>query len=82
VRVNLSSVAALGGGVRASQREDVRFAPAAKHGQSSKQAPPKDPKPRKISAKLWLANNFPLKVKQLVPLMEVMSHANKHFAKV
>jgi hypothetical protein len=42
----------------------------------------KEPKARKVSAKCWLAANFPLKVQQLLPLMDLMSHANKHFAKV
>lgn len=42
----------------------------------------KEAKARKVSAKCWLAANFPLKVQQLLPLMDLMSHANKHFAKV
>jgi hypothetical protein len=49
------------------------------HGRQDKD---KQPKPRKVSAKCWLAANFPLKVQHLLPLMDLMSHANKHFAKV
>jgi hypothetical protein len=47
-----------------------------------KRKPPKEPKPRKITARCWLAEGFPLKVDDLLPILDVMSHANKHLKKV
>ncbi|KAK3270775.1 hypothetical protein CYMTET_20842 [Cymbomonas tetramitiformis] len=49
-------------------------------GESSK--PKKQSKPRKVTARCWLAENFPLRVDQLLSLLDIMSHANKHFSKV
>jgi hypothetical protein len=44
--------------------------------------PLKEAKPRKITARCWLAKDFPLKVDDLLPILDVMSHANKHLKKV
>lgn len=37
---------------------------------------------RKISAKCWMATKFPMSLRQLLPVMDVIGHANKHLAKV
>ncbi|GLC40853.1 hypothetical protein PLESTB_000015800 [Pleodorina starrii] len=37
---------------------------------------------RKISGRCWMAESFPLSLKQLLPLLEVVGTANKVFAKV
>lgn len=39
-------------------------------------------KPKRVTARCWMAENFPLSLRQLMPLLEVMSSANKHLAKV
>ena len=39
-------------------------------------------KGRKISAKCWMATKFPMSLRQLLPVMDVIGHANKHLAKV
>ena len=42
----------------------------------------KPPKPRKVSARCWIARDFPLRADDLAPILDVMSHANKHLKKV
>lgn len=50
---------------------------------ASKPAPPKKPgKPRKITAKCWMAASFPMSLRQLLPILDVIGHANKHIRKV
>ena len=39
-------------------------------------------KGRKISAKCWMATKFPMSLRQLLPVMDVIGHANKHLARV
>eukprot|EP00898_Chlorokybus_atmophyticus_P000429 jgi/Chlat1/1387/Chrsp12S01965 len=41
-----------------------------------------DVKSRRIKAKCWMAQGFPLTVAQLLPLMEVVEHANRHLGRV
>lgn len=42
----------------------------------------KDSKPKKLTGRCWMAENFPMSLRQLLPLLDVVGHANKHFAKV
>ena len=42
----------------------------------------KTPKPRKVTARCWIARDFPLRADDLAPILDVMSHANKHLKKV
>eukprot|EP00891_Asterochloris_glomerata_P003431 jgi/Astpho2/3431/Aster-07031 len=37
---------------------------------------------RKITGKCWMAEDFPMSLKQLLPLMEVVGEANKHLARI
>ena len=39
-------------------------------------------KGRKISTKCWMATKFPMSLRQLLPVMDVIGHANKHLARV
>ena len=41
----------------------------------------KDEKPRRVTARCWLADEFPMSVDDLLPILDVMSHANKHLNK-
>ena len=41
----------------------------------------KDEKPRRVTARCWLAHEFPMTVDDLLPILDVMSHANKHLNK-
>lgn len=38
--------------------------------------------PRKLSAKCWMAANFPMSLKQLLPILDIVGHTNKHLARV
>lgn len=42
----------------------------------------KDSKPKKLTGRCWMAENFPMSLRQLLPLLDVVGHANKHLAKV
>ena len=42
----------------------------------------KKKQPRKITAKCWMAENFPMSLKNLLPVLEVIGNANKHLARV
>ena len=37
---------------------------------------------RKITARCWMAEEFPLSLQQLSPVLDVIGHANKHVARV
>ena len=37
---------------------------------------------RKITARCWMAEEFPLSLQQLTPVLDVIGHANKHVARV
>ena len=39
-------------------------------------------KGRKISAKCWMAQKFPMSLRQLLPVMDVIGHANKHLGRM
>lgn len=39
-------------------------------------------KGRKLTARCWMAQDFPMSLQQLLPVLDVISHANKHVAKV
>ena len=39
------------------------------------------PKPRKVSARCWLADGFPVSVEALNPILDIASRANKHLKK-
>ena len=41
----------------------------------------KDEKPRRVTARCWLAHEFPMTVDDMLPILDVMSHANKHLNK-
>ncbi len=45
-------------------------------------APPKAKKPRYFKGRCWMASDFPMSLRQLLPLLDVVGHANKHVAKV
>lgn len=44
--------------------------------------PKKPPKPRSVSGRCWLAEAFPLTVRDLLPILDCMGHANKQFKRV
>ena len=60
-----------------SPSSDASLPPGLRRGKPAKEA-----KPRKITARCWLAEGFPLTVDDLMPILDVMSHANKHLKKV
>ncbi|CAD7700140.1 unnamed protein product [Ostreobium quekettii] len=35
-------------------------------------------KPKKFTGRCWMAENFPMSLQQLLPLLDVVGHANKH----
>lgn len=37
---------------------------------------------RRLTGKCWMAEDFPMSLKQLLPLLEVIGNANKHIARV
>ena len=37
---------------------------------------------RKLTARCWMAEDFPLSLQQLAPVLDVIGHANKYVAKV
>lgn len=43
---------------------------------------PKEPKPRKVTARCWLAEGFPIRADDLASILDVASRANKHLKKV
>jgi hypothetical protein len=45
-------------------------------------AAPKAKKPRYFKGRCWMASDFPMSLRQLLPLLDVVGHANKHVAKV
>ncbi|KAK9802714.1 hypothetical protein WJX73_010521 [Symbiochloris irregularis] len=38
--------------------------------------------PRKMTAKCWMAANFPISMRQLIPILDIVAHANKHLGRV
>jgi len=48
-------------------------------GQERKAAPKK---PRMVTSKLWMAEGFPMSLHDLLPIMDIIGHANKHLKKV
>lgn len=42
----------------------------------------KPKKPRYFKGRCWMASDFPMSLRQLLPLLDVVGHANKHVAKV
>ncbi len=36
---------------------------------------------RKLSARCWMAENFPMSLQQLLPILDIVGHANKHVAR-
>ncbi|GMH32202.1 hypothetical protein BSKO_00036 [Bryopsis sp. KO-2023] len=39
-------------------------------------------KARKLTGRCWMAEDFPMSLQQLLPLLDVVGHANKHLGKV
>ena len=39
-------------------------------------------KPKKLTGRCWMAENFPMSLRQLLPLLDVVGHANKHLGRV
>lgn len=37
---------------------------------------------RKVKGKLWMAQNYPITVEQLIPIFDVLSHVNPLFQKL
>lgn len=37
---------------------------------------------RRMTGKCWMAENFPISLTQLLPILEVVGNANKHIARV
>lgn len=50
--------------------------------QNSKASSAVRKKGRKISAKCWMAQKFPMSLRQLLPVMDVIGHANKHLGRM
>lgn len=66
----VASLQVLGTGeAKASMKEAQREAKKGKGG-------------RKITARCWMAEDFPMSLKQLVPVLDVVGYANKHVARV
>lgn len=43
----------------------------------------KTPKqPRKMTAKCWMAANFPISMRQLIPILDIVAYTNKHLGRV
>jgi len=40
------------------------------------------PKPKKLSGRCWMAQDFPMSLRQLLPLLDVVGQANKHLGRV
>ena len=38
--------------------------------------------PRKFSSKCWMASNFPMSLRQLIPILDIVGYTNKHLARV
>ena len=38
--------------------------------------------PRKVTSRLWMAHDFPLSLHELLPVLDIIGHANKHIQKV
>lgn len=57
--------------------EDLKVSPKATSASSSVRK-----KGRKISAKCWMAQKFPMSLRQLLPVMDVIGHANKHLGRM
>lgn len=36
---------------------------------------------RKLSARCWMAEDFPMSLQQLLPILDIVGHANKHVAR-
>lgn len=36
---------------------------------------------RKLSARCWMAEDFPMSLQQLSPILDIVGHANKHVAR-
>ena len=45
-------------------------------------APEKKVKPKKLTGRCWMAEDFPMSLRQLLPLLDVVGHANKHLGRV
>lgn len=43
---------------------------------------PEKVKPKKLSGRCWMAEDFPMSLRQLLPLLDVVGHANKHLGRV
>ena len=48
----------------------------------SEDAGKKKAKARRMTGKCWMAENFPISLTQLLPILEVVGNANKHIARV
>ena len=35
-----------------------------------------------MTAKCWMAGNFPMSMRQLIPILDIVAHANKHLGRV
>ena len=52
-------------------------------GEASSGKSKKSPKqPRKLSGRCWMAANFPMSLQQLIPILDIVGHTNKHLARV
>ncbi|GAB4821203.1 hypothetical protein N2152v2_008249 [Parachlorella kessleri] len=50
--------------------------------QPEQQQQQKQPAPRKVAGKCWMAQDFPINLRQLLPLLDVIGNANKHVGRV
>lgn len=57
--------------------ENLKVSPHSSNASSSTRK-----KGRKISAKCWMAQKFPMSLRQLLPVMDVIGHANKHLGRM
>ena len=38
--------------------------------------------PKKLTGRCWMADNFPMSLRQLIPVLDVIGRANKYLARV
>ena len=70
---------------RASSSADERRRPpllSRERRSAAARGTPKEPKPRKVTARCWLAEGFPIRADDLASILDVASRANKHLKKV
>jgi len=62
---------------------DALFKPRGAGGPSQRSQRAADKKaPRKVTSRLWMAENFPISLSDFLPIMDIIGHANKHMKRV